>query len=54
MNLKWMAIILLIVFIGPGVILGIFVHPWFFLLIAGLVVIPFLFIIERPVREKRP
>jgi hypothetical protein len=35
------------------VILGIFVHPWFFLILAGLVVIPFIFIIDRPVREGR-
>ena len=53
MNLKWMAIILLIVLIGPGILLGIFVHPWFFLILLGLVVIPFFFIIEKPVREKR-
>jgi hypothetical protein len=41
---KIAAIILLIVFVGPAIVLGLLVSPWFLLLMLGLIVIPLLFI----------
>jgi len=43
-NNKLYAVILLAVFVGPALILGFFVAPWFFLLMLGVVLIPLLFI----------
>jgi fatty acid desaturase len=44
------AIVLLVCLVGPAIILGIYVAPWFLLIMLGLVVIPLLFI-DRGVKD---
>ena len=43
-NNKLLAAILLVVLVGPALILGLFVAPWFFLILVGLILIPLLFV----------
>ena len=45
------ALVLLVVLLLPGLLLGLYVAPWFFLLMALAAVVP-LYFIARP-REKR-
>ena len=45
------AIVLLVVLVAPAVVLGLYVAPWFFLIMLGLIVIPLLFI-DRGVKTK--
>jgi hypothetical protein len=43
-NSKIYAAVLLVVLVGPALVLGIYVAPWFFLIMLGLLLIPLLFI----------
>ena len=43
-NTKLFAVILLLVFVVPAVVLGLYVAPWFFLIMVGLIFIPLLFL----------
>lgn len=44
----YMGGVLLVAFTLLPVLLGLFVAPWFFLVMLALIVVPFLFIIDAP------
>jgi hypothetical protein len=46
----WISIVLVIAIAAPAIVLGLTVAPWFFLILVGLVVVPFLFL-RRSVPE---
>jgi hypothetical protein len=45
-NINIMAVILLVVFVAPAVVFGLYVAPWFFLIMLGAAVIPLLYLIK--------